>query len=306
MEKNLKVKFKIANVIEFEAEGNSEDVERERTEFLSKILPAAISAVTQTHIPAMSKDMIAVTQENKDIIEVNELPELSINEFLNQKGFVSQIDTAMGLIFYRERYCNCVDFSTEDLKRYFSDAKIPVPRNTSDIVGKLVSKSYIMGSDDKGRYKLTRTGTSYVSDYTKNNNSRKAKKKASIGTTKKTVLTKESYQMNKDLDLCPKGKKSFRNFYEEKQPTTNIEFNVVAVYYMEKILSKEEITIGDVYTCYKNVDRKVPSALKQSLTDTSSSRYGYITTINNCYTIPVVGENFVEYDLPKRNKEKSN
>ena len=38
MEKNLKVKFKIANVIEFEAEGVSEDVEREREEFLNRIL----------------------------------------------------------------------------------------------------------------------------------------------------------------------------------------------------------------------------------------------------------------------------
>lgn len=306
MEKDLKVKFKIANVIEFEAEGSSEDVERERAEFLSKILPAAISAVAQTHIPAIPKEMIDVERGNGEIIEVKGLPELSINEFLNQKSFGSQIDTAMGLIFYKESYCNCKDFNSEDLKGYFNDAKIPVPKNVSDIVGKLVSKSYIMNSEEKGRYKLTRTGTSYVSDYTKNNDNRKVKKKVSAGTTKKTAVSKEAYQMNKELDLCPKDKESFRNFYEKKQPATNIEFNAVAVYYMEKILNKEEITIGDVYTCYKNVDKKVPGALKQSLADTSSSRYGYIATENNCYTIPVVGENFVEHDLPKKIKEKNN
>ncbi len=117
--------------------------------------------------------------------------------------------------------------------------------------------------------------------------------------TKKSVPSKEVYQMNKDLDLLPKDKMSFKSFCEEKKPTTNIEFNAVAVYYLERILEKKDIGINDVYTCYKNVGRKVPNALKQSLTDTSSSRYGYIATGNNCYTIPVVGENFVEYDLPK-------
>lgn len=306
MDKNLKVKFKIANVIEFEAEGMSEDVERERAEFLNKILPAAISAVTQTQTIMQSREaVIDISQTNNELLEVHEIPELSINEFLNQKGFVSQIDMAIGLIYYKQTYCNCTDFNSEELKNYFSDAKTPAPKNLSDTIGKLVGKSYIMNAESKGRYKLTRTGIQYVVDYKKQDIGSKVKKKVSLGTTKKSVASKEVYQMNKDLDLLPNGKESFKSFYEMKKPTTNIEFNAVAVYYMEKILGKAEITISDVYTCYKNVGRKVPNALKQSLTDTSSSRYGYIATANNCFTIPVVGENFVEYDLPKKAKDKS-
>lgn len=306
MDKNLKVKFKIANVIEFEAEGMSEDVERERAEFLNKILLAAISAVSQTQTIMPSREaVIDISQTNNELLEVHEISELSINEFLNQKGFASQIDMAIGLIYYKQTYCNCTDFNSEELKNYFSDAKTPAPKNPSDTIGKLVGKSYIMNAESKGRYKLTRTGIQYVVDYKKQDIGSKGKKKVSLGTTKKSVASKEVYQMNKDLDLLPNDKESFKSFYEMKKPTTNIEFNAVAIYYMEKILGKVEITISDVYTCYKNVGRKVPNALKQSLTDTSSSRYGYIATANNCFTIPVVGENFVEYDLTKKAKDNS-
>lgn len=116
---------------------------------------------------------------------------------------------------------------------------------------------------------------------------------------KKRNATKETYQINKDLNLSPKDKLSLKAFVENKQPKSNIEFNVVAIYYLEKILKKTDINIDDIYTCYKNVNKKVPSALKQSLTDTSSSKYGYIAVSNNCFSIPVAGENYVEFELPK-------
>ena len=217
MEKTLKVKFKIANVIEFEAEGITEDVERERAEFLNKILPAAINAVSQTQTSIPVREVIDVSQTDSELLEVHEMPELSINEFLNQKGFVSQIDIAIGLIYYKQSYCNCADFNSEELKNYFVDAKIQVPKNPSDIIYKLVGKSYIMNAESKGRYTLTRTGIQYVEDYKKTENRAKAKKKPSIGVTKKPVASKEMYQMNKDLDLLPKDKASFKNMKNQQQ-----------------------------------------------------------------------------------------
>ena len=44
---NNKVKFKIGE-IEFEAEGSSEVVERERNVFLNSLLPAAVDAIVRT------------------------------------------------------------------------------------------------------------------------------------------------------------------------------------------------------------------------------------------------------------------
>ncbi len=117
--------------------------------------------------------------------------------------------------------------------------------------------------------------------------------------SKRRNCTKETYQISKDLNLSPKDVVSLKAFVEEKQPKSNIEFNTVVIYYLEKILKKEKINVDDVYSCYKNVNRKVPTALKQSLGDTSSSKYGYISTANNCFSIPITGENFVEHELPK-------
>lgn len=117
---------------------------------------------------------------------------------------------------------------------------------------------------------------------------------------KRRNVSKDNFQINKDLNLSPRETQSLKDFVEEKQPKSNIEFNVVAIYYLERILKKTDISIDDIYACYKNVNKKVPAALKQSLTDTSSSKYGYISVSNNCFSIPVAGENFVEFELPKK------
>lgn len=305
MDNQLKVKFKIGNIVEFEAEGKYEDVEKERQEFLSQILPAAINAVEATRVNNIPNEVIEIPSSNTPVLELHETEGCSINEFLNQKGFSKQIDIALGLIYYKEKFCGLTDVNGDELKSYFSEAKIPVPKNVSDVLGKLVGKAMIMNSDVRGHYKLTRKGTQFVDNFIPTEKKITSKKKTS--TLKgSSSSAKESYQMNKDLNLLPDDRETFQQFFERKQPKTGIEINIVAVYYLEKILEREEISIEDIYTCYKNVNARIPKALKQSLNDTSSSKYGYINTVNNYYTVSTVGENFVEFDLPKKKKTDGN
>ena len=173
----LKLKLKIGQ-IEFEAEGSPEDVNFQRCEFMDKLLPAAVEAMTRTNgilaerpfLNAAEVEALPVSKRTLLLEEAQEnqaAVQLSINEFLNQKGFSSQIDTAIGLVYYNETFCGCIDFSSEELKRYFKDAKIKTPGNPSDVIAKLIGKSYIMAADEKGRYKLTRTGISFVESYVK-------------------------------------------------------------------------------------------------------------------------------------------
>lgn len=138
MDNQLKVKFKIGNIVEFEAEGKSEDVEKERQEFLSQILPAAISAVEATRVSNVTNEIVEIPTSNTPVLELQDMGECSVNEFLNQKGFSKQIDIALGLIYYKEKFCNVIDVNSDELKNYFSEAKIPVPGNVSDVLGKLV------------------------------------------------------------------------------------------------------------------------------------------------------------------------
>jgi hypothetical protein len=109
---------------------------------------------------------------------------------------------------------------------------------------------------------------------------------------------KDSYSMVKDLDLLGKsGVEPFRDFLERYEVNSNIKFNTVAVYYLKNVLHIADVTIDHIYTCYKNGERKVPGNLRQSITDTSSSKYGYINMSDNHITLSVLGENLVEFEL---------
>lgn len=127
---------------------------------------------------------------------------------------------------------------------------------------------------------------------------------AAKSTSRKRNSVKESYQMAKDLNLSGgSGKKSLREFCDEKKPASNIEFNVVVLYYLLHVAGVSPVTIDHIYTCYKTVSRQLPGSIRSSLYDTSSSRYGYIEAADmNNLRLPTRGENLVEHDLPKKGK----
>jgi hypothetical protein len=112
-----------------------------------------------------------------------------------------------------------------------------------------------------------------------------------------------SYSIVKDLDLsAKKNKQSLRDIFKLKSPSSNMEKNIVFTYYLQKIASVEGITPGHIYSCYKDVNMKVPGALEQSLLDTSHLK-GWLDTSNlNDIKVATPGENFVEHDLPKEKK----
>lgn len=122
--------------------------------------------------------------------------------------------------------------------------------------------------------------------------------------TKKS-LRGGSFSIVKDLNLKPKDKKSLKAFFEDKRPDTNIENNTVFVYYLEKILDISDISIDHIFTCYKEVGLRIPGSLKQSITDSGSSRYGYIDT-SEAQNIKIIvrGINLIEHDLPKKEKKR--
>ena len=166
----LEVKIKIGE-IEFYAKGHTADVEEQRQNFTNIILPAAVDAIkssrmSQTYIEEAKAPEIAAAKEDA-VLDVDiDLNTMSVNEFINSKGFKSQIDIAMGLIYFHEKCKGNMDFSSDELKQYFKEARIsPAPKNPSDVINKLVGKSFIMNGDDKKRYFLTQSGITFVEGY---------------------------------------------------------------------------------------------------------------------------------------------
>lgn len=106
----------------------------------------------------------------------------------------------------------------------------------------------------------------------------------------------------KELNLKPDGKKSFKDFVQEKAPESNYEKCVVAVYYLQIEIGLEGITPNHVLTCFKNVNWRLPNDLYLNLARTSSAKAWLDTSDMMNIKITPGGENIVNYDLPKKLK----
>lgn len=131
-----------------------------------------------------------------------------------------------------------------------------------------------------------------------------AKKKSSNGTSgtkeTKSKTQNRTYKILGNLDFKPKGKESLNDFIAKYSPKSGFEYNVLFVYYLEKIIGEQGITPDHVYSCYKAIQHKFPSNLYQSIVDTSN-RKGWLNTTNvNDIKITTSGENAVEHDLMKK------
>lgn len=110
---------------------------------------------------------------------------------------------------------------------------------------------------------------------------------------------KESYSIDRNLNL--RGDKSipaFKAFVAEKQPRSAKEFNVVAVYYLTKLLGFDAASLDQAYTCYSEVKRKPPEHFKQSFTDTKNKEGWVEFNEAGNVKVPHRGVVFVEHDLP--------
>lgn len=106
----------------------------------------------------------------------------------------------------------------------------------------------------------------------------------------------------RDLNLRPKGKKSFGDFVAEKQPSSNFERCAVAVYYLKNEAGIDAVTPSHVFTCFKDAHWRVPSDLANALALTAH-RKGWVDTRDmDSLTVTTHGENLIEHDLPRKAK----
>lgn len=105
----------------------------------------------------------------------------------------------------------------------------------------------------------------------------------------------------KTLDLNPKGRMSFREFVDEKQPKSNEDKYAVIVYYLQHELEISGITLDHIATTFRlTPEWKEPRNVQSGIT-TAASRKGTIDTrdYDDLRTTPH-GRNFVEHELPPK------
>ena len=117
-----------------------------------------------------------------------------------------------------------------------------------------------------------------------------------------TTKKKLGHSIVKELDLNPSGKKSLKDFIEEKKPKNDPEKCTVCIYYLKKILDIKNVETNHVYTCFKDANWRIPANLENRLQYTASQK-GWIDT-SNMKDIKIMpsGENLVELDLPRKKK----
>lgn len=159
MSEILKLKYKVGQ-IEFEAEGPAEAVEKQRVNFMSAVLPAAVDAMVRTQAIVEAKPFIeagndtpllesksAITDNNPVTLEKSNLLRTSLSSYIKKYGDINEQDFTLFAAYFYEMKNGTKVFSIEDVKKYYPEARRPLPKNPSMSLYALAQKGYIMDAD---------------------------------------------------------------------------------------------------------------------------------------------------------------
>lgn len=143
------------------------------------------------------------------------------------------------------------------------------------------------------------SGQAEPEDAQPNRKSRARKPKgSSAGKRSKSVST----QIDRNLDLRPADKQSLADFAKEKDVRSNYDKSMVSIYWLRRVAEYEPVGLQQVLTCYRQMQWKVPADLANQLAQLAA-RKGLLDTSNmEEIALTLLGEQFVELDLPKKPK----
>lgn len=142
---------------------------------------------------------------------------------------------------------------------------------------------------------------SSVSEKIKPSSTKKKKNSIKKEKIKKKSKTLEQLSIVKDLNLKPQTKKSFVDFANEKKPSAIKEKMVLSTHYLKNKVSIKNINKNHIYTCFKVAGWRIPKNFTNMLHQAGSE--GWLDTKNqNDLKITPMGDNLIDYDLPKNSK----
>lgn len=249
-----KIRIKLGP-IEFEAEGDSELIEREREQFFS-LLPQAITAVSPV-VTRSSQLFDAVDIENDAYLPTENAPLLassgqrsysSVASFLNEKKFSTDVELVMGVGYYIECIENKGVFTSKDIENKLTEARKGKPGNISQMLTQNIKKGFLSEcaekKDNLKAYSILDEGIKWCEIYVASETD--TKKKAVRGKTSKptpesTLLAISLEELNLD-NYCDVSKISKFNeqmlvimcIYTKEKGIEYFSFNdIVAIFKMK-------------------------------------------------------------------------
>jgi len=154
MSNKIHIKF---GPIEFEAEGDSDLIERERAQFFS-VLPQAIMAVSPV-VPAS----LTLPDDDNLYLQTPRLPENtpvlpaekatgnyeSLAGFLREKKFGTGVEMVMGVAYYIEHIEHAGVFNSKDIETALDEARQEKPGNIPQMIVQNIKKGYLREMKEK-------------------------------------------------------------------------------------------------------------------------------------------------------------
>ena len=128
-----------------------------------------------------------------------------------------------------------------------------------------------------------------------------SKEKREVPQKSKAGPKNNNPKMVKDLDLSGRDcGSSLKNFFDQYKVKSNIEKNLIFLYYLKNIMKEDKVGIDHIFTCYRSIGGvKIPGNLEQSIRDTRTNRSWIDYKKMDELSITVHGLNYVEHDIKK-------
>lgn len=286
---NSRLKIKYGS-IEFEIESDPATIEKERTAFLETLPSIAVLS----KMPSGSENYNElIEQDETKLISLKDDPiNANINVFMNEKGFSTDIDKCLAIIYFMNVNERIEYVDSSNVKERMQKAKLSIPRSISVAFNGLTTKGFIQPIDqeDKGltKYYITDEGKSYIESYVKKDRKIKssAKKNKLMQTSvenRYSFLTKEMMQLEKYPDF------SKLNSTKEK---------IMLIMYILKDIEKGEyFTINELTYIVSNIfnERLTLDAIKGVFKNASSAKYfdkKYLENNNKIYEYKMIQSGF--------------
>lgn len=264
---NSKLKIKYG-MIEFEIESDPETIEKERKAFMETLPNIALMARPQIHDSEEINPL--QIEETKSLLLSNKGISSNINTFMNDKGFSSDIDKCLGVIYFMNIMENVEVIDTSLIKERMQKAKLSIPKSISVAFNSLTTKGYIqpVEQEEKGltKYYITDEGKRIVEEYVKKEvKSKNTVKK--VRNVKKTIETSYSFLTKEMMNL-----EKYPDFYKLKNSKEKI---MLIMYIMKDIDKGEYFTINDLKYIISNIfnDKLTDDAIKGVFKNKSTAKY---------------------------------
>lgn len=97
---------------------------------------------------------------------------------------------------------------------------------------------------------------------------------------------------------------SLRELYQQKKPFTNQEIVALFVYYINKILTNDNVAPGHILSCYNEIGIKKPLDIPSIFRDIIRYKGWISANGDGTAHITIAGENLIEQDLPRKENVK--